>query len=295
MARFTKFQDDVVEQLGSKMTDKYKMAIPQTAADPTVMRIFPEVAKEIGLNKSIVLLQIAFLIKRSKTYVEGNWWTWQPIRKLREEYFPWWSNDTVKRTVNSLEADGYLISSQFNLTRYDRTKWYALNIEKCNEIEGLTWKFEDVKPARTRIPKMEVVLMKTSKSAKSTNRKVQNAPIDEGNLHQPIPEMLTETVTETDDVGESVKKTANLLVSYGWDIEEEAFSFVKKYSSEVVEEWIDRAMKGNINNIPAFVHKMVIDRKGRPPRKVRGSTVDESSDEYRNEYFEAIEKFKNGE
>jgi hypothetical protein len=119
------------------------MAIPQqrmrllTFNDPHPMRIDRDLAAEIGLNESIVLLQLEYLISISSNEREGRLWTYQSLTDLKEVYFPWWSVMTIQRIVKSLEEKRLLLIGNFNKLGYDRTQWFALNEEGINSLHSV--------------------------------------------------------------------------------------------------------------------------------------------------------------
>lgn len=141
--------------------------------NPLALRICPELASEIGLNESIILLQLEFLISISNHYIDGRRWTYQSIRELKEKYFPFWNESTIKRTLSKLISLGLITRGNYNKASYDKTNWYAMVYDNVKNLASI------------------------SIGAICTNGSVQNAPIDEGNLHQPIPEITSETTTET--------------------------------------------------------------------------------------------------
>lgn len=108
-----------------------------TAADPTVERIFPKLAKEIGLNESILLMQIAHWISISKNIREGVYWTYHSVRELHRDYFPYWSTATIWRTINSLKESGYILVSEFNDRKGDNTQWFALEPDKLSTLTSI--------------------------------------------------------------------------------------------------------------------------------------------------------------
>ena len=269
------------------MSKEYHMHIPQTAADPTVMRIFPEVAEQIGLNKSIILLQIAFLIKRSKTYIDGEWWTWQSAKKLQQEYFPWWNKETVARALRSLEKDGLIISDNFNFNKWLKTKWYRLDIEKCKaEIAGLSWTSESVEPSRTRTTIIESVPLKLSRTTNCSDGGLQKVVIDDDSKLSCSTETTEQRpATETDDVPNSKKqKIVDELLEYGFDIKAEAEELLNKHDPDVVKAWIERGIENEVKSVPAFVRKQLEKSGGKMPRAVK-KTVDYDSEEYRQRYL----------
>lgn len=103
---------------------RIRLLIPN---DPHPMRIERDLAKEIGLNESIVLLQLEYLITISSNERDGRMWTYQSLQDLHEIYFPWWSPTTISRIVKSLEEKELIVIGNYNKLGYDRTQWYALN------------------------------------------------------------------------------------------------------------------------------------------------------------------------
>lgn len=95
--------------------------------DPHALRVSASLAMEIGLNESMVLLQLEFLISISDHVHEGRVWTYQSLMELRETYFPFWGKSTLGRTVQSLIEKELLLVGNFNKAGFDRTQWYALN------------------------------------------------------------------------------------------------------------------------------------------------------------------------
>ena len=100
--------------------------------EPTALRVSPALAEEIGLNESIVLLQIEYWISISNNVEEGRRWTYQSIRDMKEKAFTFWSRSTIHRAIRSLVKSGYLVEGNFNKKGYDNTGWYALGDEIKN-------------------------------------------------------------------------------------------------------------------------------------------------------------------
>lgn len=110
-----------------------------TAKDHQVLRIVPELAAAVGLNESILLMQLAFWIKTSNNLRDGQWWTFQSVRDMQKKAFNFWSVATINRTAKSLAKMGYIIiESKYNAHKYDKTRWFALNISKLSQFDFLT-------------------------------------------------------------------------------------------------------------------------------------------------------------
>ena len=101
------------------------------------MRIDRDLAAEIGLNESILLLQLEYLISISSNERDGRLWTYQSLTNMQEVYFPWWSVMTIQRTIKSLEQKNLIIIGNFNKLGYDRTQWFALNEEGINSLHSV--------------------------------------------------------------------------------------------------------------------------------------------------------------
>lgn len=108
--------------------------------EPNAPRLNPALACEIGLNESIILLQIEFWISISNHFYDGKRWTYQSVRDMQGKAFPFWSIATINRAINRLIKKGYLIEGNYNKKSYDKTRWFALNFEKLQELESISVK-----------------------------------------------------------------------------------------------------------------------------------------------------------
>lgn len=103
----------------------------------TVTRIIPELAVEIGLNESIVLLQISFWIGSSENLRDDKYWTFQSLREMQEKAFPYWSHETIRKAVKNLSTAGYILVGNYNQNKYDKTQWFALEPDKCSSLKSV--------------------------------------------------------------------------------------------------------------------------------------------------------------
>lgn len=102
-----------------------------TVNNPTAPRLCPELAVEIGLNESVLLLQIEHWISICNHPIDGDWWTYQSVRDIKDT-FPFWGLATINRTIESLEKKNLIKIGNFNQARYDRTRWFAINGDEIN-------------------------------------------------------------------------------------------------------------------------------------------------------------------
>lgn len=100
------------------------------------LQVLPSLACKVGLNEAIVLQQFHYWLQRSSNVQDGYKWIYNSITGWAKQ-FPFWSRDTVKRTISNLEKKGYLITDNYNKSKFDRTKWYRIDYEKLNMPQRL--------------------------------------------------------------------------------------------------------------------------------------------------------------
>ena len=154
----------------------------QKEVTPTVTVILPELAAEIGLNDSIMLMQIAFWISTTNLYIDGQYWTYQSTGDMQSKAFPYWSRSTINRAAKKLVEKGLLFEGSYNKAKFDRTPWYALNPDGISQLKSisLTWIDNMVEPL--------IVCQNDTSVCQNDTRRTQNDTT--------IPEITTETPTE---------------------------------------------------------------------------------------------------
>ena len=105
--------------------------------DPYSMRISSELAQEIGLNESIMLLQLEYLISISAHERDGKLWTRQSLTEMKSKYFGWWSIATISRVIKDLEKMELIHVGTYNRHGYDKTQWFALNEVGINKLHSV--------------------------------------------------------------------------------------------------------------------------------------------------------------
>jgi len=101
------------------------------------LRLSPALADEVGLNESIMLLQIEYWISISDHLIDDHRWTYQSVRQMKEKAFAFWSVATVSRTAKSLLDKGLIIEGNYNKKSYDNTRWFALNYEVLSKLKSI--------------------------------------------------------------------------------------------------------------------------------------------------------------
>ncbi len=101
------------------------------------IRLVPELAVEIGLPESAVLLQTDYLLSIKGEVLDdtGIRWVRQSIRDMQSKFFPFWSTATIGRTLSDLVERGYLITRSA-AEPSDTTLWYAYGPECDNLVSA---------------------------------------------------------------------------------------------------------------------------------------------------------------
>ena len=105
--------------------------------DPTAPRLVPALAKEIGLNESILFLQIEFWIAITDNVRDGRKWTYQSTSNIQAT-FPFWSESTIKRAVKSLKEKKLILTDNYNKLSFDKTTWFAINLEEAAKLNSIS-------------------------------------------------------------------------------------------------------------------------------------------------------------
>jgi Fe2+ or Zn2+ uptake regulation protein len=156
-----------------------------TLNDPQSMRINSELALEIGLNESVMLLQIEYLISISGHEHECKRWTFQTLEDLRDKYFRWWSVATISRTLKALESANFIHIGNFNKRKSDRTHWFALNLEGIANLKSVT------------IFQIEKCILQDEKSISQNATSILQDEKSILQIETALPETSSEITTET--------------------------------------------------------------------------------------------------
>lgn len=89
-------------------------------------------AKARGHEKAILLKEIYGWVKHNwdgqRNIHHGVAWTYSSA-KVYQEKFPYFSERSISRWLAELEKEGFIASANFNEHKYDRTKWYTINVD----------------------------------------------------------------------------------------------------------------------------------------------------------------------
>lgn len=106
------------------------MSGPLLVPEPPLL-VLPKLAAEIGLNEAIALSQLHFWTVRRKGRDDG--WIYNTLASWREQ-FPFWSEDTIKRTWASLKKQGMVDVQQRRGS--DRTNSYRVIYDAIPSVQN---------------------------------------------------------------------------------------------------------------------------------------------------------------
>jgi len=95
--------------------------------------VLPSLAKEIGLNESILLQQIHYWVRKEQNYEDGRYWVYNTYEGWATQ-FPFWSVSTIRRIIKKLEDNELIITGNYNRMGIDNTKWYTINYDVIKGI-----------------------------------------------------------------------------------------------------------------------------------------------------------------
>lgn len=191
------------------------MSIAKLLIDDQPHQVLPALAKAIGLNEAIFLQQLHYLLNYSKNKAEGKSWVFNTYEQW-QEIFCYWSISTIRRTIESLNKQGLLMSTdKFNKMKMDKTKWYAIDYERLANL--------DISTVKNNSPSVQNEQWSCSKWAdvsaqneQSNNHKNthKNTTQEYNLLNPPAEESANADNGEMDFVEEKSKKSTALKINY---------------------------------------------------------------------------------
>lgn len=117
---------------------KAKLTRCFTPNNPTAPQLCPALAKEIGLNESILLLQWEYWILTEGQERDGHVWLRKTVREIQET-FPFWGVATIHRTLQSLvsEKRPLLVVGNYDEGPGRASGWFRLNFEALQKLKSI--------------------------------------------------------------------------------------------------------------------------------------------------------------
>jgi hypothetical protein len=114
--------------------------------NPAAPQLCPELAKEIGLNESILLLQLEYwLTRQGELRDDGYVWVRKPIHEIRET-FGFWSVGTVNAIIEALCRKGYVVAAGLDGSPGRSGRWLRLNTESLATLKSIRVFSDSEKP-----------------------------------------------------------------------------------------------------------------------------------------------------
>ncbi|NMM61651.1 DnaD domain protein [Clostridium sp. P21] len=107
--------------------------------DEITMVFQPKLAKIFGITESIILQQIHYWLLKSTHIIDGIPWIYNSYEAWHNQ-ISFLCKRTIIRAIKKLEDTGVVLSSNFNKSKMDKTKWYTIDYEK---LQSLCDSFED--------------------------------------------------------------------------------------------------------------------------------------------------------
>lgn len=145
-----------------------------------------KIAEKYGILEAVLLDHFMFWEAKNEAnesnYHDGLYWTYNSTKAMAK-LFPYASTGQIRRALKKLEAEGLIVTGNYNKSTYDRTMWYALTKNgKCI----------------CQNCKMEV-------------SDLQNGIVESD---KPIPYTITDTETDTENIySQIIKAYNNICVS----------------------------------------------------------------------------------
>ena len=165
------------------------------------LQVLPSLAVAIGLNEAIILQQVHYWLRHAKVEHDGKLWFYKTYEEWKRQDLPFWSIDTIKRTIRSLKKQELLLVKKLSSNSFNRVNHYTINYTKLDEISS--------KAASTPVNTDEGN-MPLSEDAGCTQHEGNmplsdegNMPLsDEGNMHRCLREYKETTQENTKEKGD---------------------------------------------------------------------------------------------
>jgi hypothetical protein len=96
--------------------------------DGPVLTVQADLAVAIGLEQAIIIQQLHWWLRQRRNARDGRYWVYNTYEDWHKQ-FPFIAVRSLKRIITQMEADGLLLSSNYNAHKVDRTKWYTINYD----------------------------------------------------------------------------------------------------------------------------------------------------------------------
>jgi hypothetical protein len=99
------------------------------------LQVLPSLAAAIGLNEALLLQQLHYWLRHAKVEHDGKMWIYKNLDKWKEQDFPFWSKNTIRRAVKSLNDKDLILVEKLAPNSFDRVNHYTINYPELMKIE----------------------------------------------------------------------------------------------------------------------------------------------------------------
>lgn len=101
--------------------------------EPLSPRLSPALAHEIGLNESILLLQIEVWLDAHPQKIDGTFWT-RVTRKQVDKTLPFWNKTILNKVIRNLTGMDLI---EYDYIRKESAHYFTINEEACRELDSI--------------------------------------------------------------------------------------------------------------------------------------------------------------
>ena len=183
------------------------------------LQVLPSLAVALkNINEAVILQQVQYWVNRSENEYGGRKWVYNTIKQWKDQ-FPWLTEKAIRNRFDSLIEKGVIITSNFNKSKFDRTKWYTIDYDKLNSLinnqnngenPNATHSEESSESKRKKVPNAtgSKVQMDSEKSTASHFEESSTSDVEEST--EPIPENTIDySETNTDNTDSRSSATAD--------------------------------------------------------------------------------------
>lgn len=181
--------------------------------------VLPSLAVALGINAAIITQQIHYWISDERAPVrEGKRWHYATYEQWGKQ-FPWISIKQIKRIILQLESKNILISSEFNKSNGNRTKWYTINY---NSLESIDLKLNNRKekshdPLGQNDPIIETKWPALKKETNKETKDSSSRESDSNTTSINTQGQNSDLIQDLERIDYSHKQAVNLITRHGED------------------------------------------------------------------------------
>ena len=245
-------------------------------------------AAQYGIAGAILIHHFQHWINYNKSLgknkKDGRTWTYQ-TRKEIAAWFPYFSEDQVKRETNKLVQVGVLVKGNYNRAAMDKTIWYAFKNEEIFTIDEIAHSMDDlVNPmdgsakaipdtkTDTKTEKKSVADAAAPRESCASSEPVSSECLDSAELPQKATIKGHKGVVSTITMDELYRRVANKRVSWTVTAINHAWETLTSYEGVIYDWWafIEGVVKNYENKLKS---KRASGRSASPKKNRTRSTL----------------------